>query len=71
MQLFGFANFLLTFLVCIGFRCNAVTRLIASTDAIIGIRKVLGASIGNVIYLLSADFVKLVLIAIVIASPIA
>lgn len=37
----------------------------------IGVRKVLGASVGNVVYLLSADFVKLVLIAIVIASPIA
>jgi putative ABC transport system permease protein len=37
----------------------------------IGIRKVLGASIGSIITLLSKDFLKLVLIAIVIASPIA
>lgn len=37
----------------------------------IGIRKVLGASIGNILSLLSSDFIKLVLIAFVIASPIA
>lgn len=36
----------------------------------IGVRKVLGASTGNVVGLLSKDFLKLVLIAIVIASPI-
>ena len=37
----------------------------------IGIRKVLGATVSNITALLSIDFVKLVLIAIVIASPIA
>jgi putative ABC transport system permease protein len=37
----------------------------------IGIRKVLGASVASVVGLLSRDFLKLVLIAIVIASPIA
>ncbi|MEO1513499.1 MAG: ABC transporter permease [Bacteroidota bacterium] len=35
----------------------------------IGIRKVLGASIANIVGLLSMDFLKLVLIAIVIAIP--
>jgi putative ABC transport system permease protein len=37
----------------------------------IGIRKVLGASVTNVTTLLSRDFVKLVIVSIVIASPIA
>ncbi|WP_183567603.1 ABC transporter permease [Mucilaginibacter sp. SP1R1] len=37
----------------------------------IGIRKVLGASIGNITTLLSINFIKLVLIAIIIASPVA
>lgn len=37
----------------------------------IGIRKVLGASVASVVALLSKDFLKLVLIAILIASPIA
>lgn len=37
----------------------------------IGIRKVLGASVTGIVKLLSSDFVKLVFIAILIASPIA
>ena len=37
----------------------------------IGIRKTLGASVSNIVYLLSLDFVKLVLIANIIAWPIA
>ncbi len=37
----------------------------------IGVRKVLGASVGGIVVLLSGDFLKLVLIAIVVASPIA
>ena len=37
----------------------------------IGIRKVLGASVSGIVMLLSKDFVKLVLIANVIAWPIA
>ena len=37
----------------------------------IGVRKVLGASVGSIIGLLSKDFLKLVLIAILIASPLA
>jgi putative ABC transport system permease protein len=36
----------------------------------IGIRKVLGATEGNIVHLLSADFTKLVLMAITIALPI-
>ncbi len=37
----------------------------------IGIRKVLGASVAGIVGLLSKDFVKLVLIAIMVASPMA
>ena len=37
----------------------------------IGIRKVLGASISGIVGLLSAEFLKLVLIAAIIASPFA
>jgi putative ABC transport system permease protein len=37
----------------------------------IGIRKVLGASVTGIILLLSKDFIKLVLLAIIIASPVA
>ena len=37
----------------------------------IGIRKVLGASVTNVVTLLSKDFLKLVFISFLIASPVA
>ena len=37
----------------------------------IGVRKVLGATVTGVVTLLSADFLKLILIAIILASPIA
>ncbi|MCX2681740.1 ABC transporter permease [Galbibacter sp. EGI 63066] len=37
----------------------------------IGIRKVLGASVTSVVALLSRDFIKLILIAIIVATPIA
>ena len=37
----------------------------------IGVRKVLGASVGSIVALLATDFLKLVVIAILIASPIA
>ena len=37
----------------------------------IGIRKVLGANLANIVGMLSRDFIKLVLIAILVASPLA
>jgi putative ABC transport system permease protein len=37
----------------------------------IGVRKVLGASIGSIVGLLSRDFMGLVLISVLVASPVA
>jgi len=37
----------------------------------IGVRKVLGASISNIIFLLSKDYIRLIVISLLIASPVA
>jgi len=58
------------FISCLGlFGLAAYTAQVRTRE--IGVRKVLGASVTSVIQLLAADFVKLVLIAIVIATPVA
>ncbi|KAA6432725.1 FtsX-like permease family protein [Dyadobacter flavalbus] len=44
---------------------------IAQRTKEIGVRKVLGATVGSIVAMLSQDFIKLVLIAIVIGSPVA
>jgi len=36
----------------------------------IGVRKVLGASVGNIMLLLASDFVKLILVSVVLGLPI-
>lgn len=48
-----------------------VTFMAVQRTKEIGVRKVLGASVQNIVFLLSKDFIKLVMLAIVIASPIA
>ncbi len=57
-------------LSCIGLFAIAVLVMTQRTKEI-GIRKVLGASTSGIVTLLSKDFLKLVLIAFVIATPIA
>jgi hypothetical protein len=57
-------------LSCIGLFALAAMAIAARTKEI-GIRKVLGASVGNIIGLLSRDFLKLVGLGIVIATPLA
>jgi putative ABC transport system permease protein len=58
------------FIACLGLFGLATFTAEARTKEI-GVRKVLGASVSSIVALLSKDFLKLVLIAIVIASPIA
>jgi len=55
---------------CLGLLGLAIFTIHTRTKEI-GIRKVLGASVAGIVGLLSKDFVKLVLLAVVIASPIA
>jgi putative ABC transport system permease protein len=58
------------FIACLGlFGLSAFT--IGQRIKEIGIRKVLGANVGSIVGLLSKDFLKLVLVAAVIAFPIA
>jgi len=62
--------FLAIFISCLGlFGLAAYTAERRRKE--IGIRKVLGASIGNITTLISKDFLKLVLISFVIAFPLA
>jgi putative ABC transport system permease protein len=69
-KLFASASIWAIFIACLGL-FGLVTFTIESKVKEIGIRKVLGASIAGITGLLAKDFLKLVLIAIVIASPIA
>ncbi|CAN5522541.1 ABC transporter permease [soil metagenome] len=57
-------------IACLGLFGLAALAAEARTKEI-GVRKVLGASVASIVTLLSKDFVQLVLIAIVIASPVA
>ena len=58
------------FISCLGLFGLAAFTTTQRTKKI-GIRKVLGASVGQIVTLLSKDFVKLVVVAFVIAVPIA
>ncbi|GAB3799018.1 ABC transporter permease [Spirosoma humi] len=69
-RIFSVFAFLSIFLACLGlFGLSAYTT--AQRTKEIGVRKVLGASVFSIIGLLSKDFLKLVLIALLVASPIA
>jgi putative ABC transport system permease protein len=69
-KLFGVFSLLAIFIACLGlFRLAAFTAEQRTKE--IGIRKVLGASIGGILALLSKNFVKLVVIANLIAWPVA
>lgn len=69
-KLFNVFAAIAIFISCLGlFGLATYTAQIKTRE--IGIRKVLGASVFNVTGLLARDFVKLVIVAIVIASPIA
>ena len=69
-QLIEVSTFLAILIACLGLFGLATFTAEQRTKEI-GVRKVLGASVGSIITLLSKDFLKLVLVAIVIACPIA
>jgi putative ABC transport system permease protein len=57
-------------LACLGLFAITAFAVVQRTKEI-GIRKVLGANVANIILLISKDFLKLVIMATIIASPIA
>jgi putative ABC transport system permease protein len=58
------------FIACMGL-FGLATLIVAKRTKEIGIRKVLGASVGSIVQLLSKDFLVMVLIASVISFPVA
>ncbi|MCM4161482.1 FtsX-like permease family protein [Antarcticibacterium flavum] len=69
-KLFGIFTSLAIFVACLGlFGLVAFTAQQRTKE--IGIRKVVGAGVTDIVRLLSVDFIKLVCIAVIIASPLA
>jgi putative ABC transport system permease protein len=69
-NLFFYFAILAIFISCLGLLGLASYSTIQRTKEI-GVRKVLGASVPNIVNLLSIEFLKLVLIAFIIAAPVA
>lgn len=61
-------SILAIFIACLGL-FGLVTFIAEQREKEIGIRKVLGASVQGIVQLLSKDFIKLVIIAFVVAAP--
>jgi len=70
MQIFTTGAVIAIALSCMGLLAMVIL-IISQRTKEIGIRKVLGASVGSIVTLVAKDFLILVLIATIIASPIA
>jgi putative ABC transport system permease protein len=69
-KLFSLFTGLAIFIACLGlFALAAYTAQQRQKE--IGVRKILGASVENVVTLLSADFLKLIVIGYIVAAPLA
>jgi putative ABC transport system permease protein len=67
-QVFGVFSGLAIIIACVGlFGLAAYTANLRTKE--IGVRKVMGASVRSVVFLLSKDFTKLILVAFVLAVP--
>ena len=68
-EVFGMFSFLAIIIACFGLLSLSAYNVLQRTKEI-GIRKVLGAPVSNIIYLLAKDFMLLVCIAFLIAVPV-
>jgi len=66
---FNIFTLLALFIACMGL-FGLVSHQVLQRNKEIGIRKVLGASVKNIVLLLSKDFIKLIIIAFAIAVPV-
>lgn len=66
----GWASGVSIFLACLGLLGLAALAAVNRTKEI-GVRKILGASVQDIIALISKDFIKLILVSFLIASPLA
>ena len=69
-QLYKIFAVIAIFISCLGLY-GLVSFMVVRRTKEVGIRKVLGASVGNIVYLLSKEFSLLIIIAFVIAGPVA
>jgi putative ABC transport system permease protein len=69
-QLFGVFSGLAIFVSCLGLFGLASFTLEQNKKSV-AVRKVLGASVSNIVLMMSKDFLRLVLIGLIIASPVA
>jgi putative ABC transport system permease protein len=69
-EMFTVFAFLAILIACFGLVGLSAYNILQRTKEV-GIRKVLGASVRNVVFILSKDFMALVIIAFVIATPVA
>ena len=69
-QVFGFSSILSIIIACLGL-FGLTSFSVGQRIKEIGIRKVLGANVSNIFLLLSKDFIKLILIATILAWPVA
>ncbi|MDB5142796.1 MAG: hypothetical protein JWQ66_1509 [Mucilaginibacter sp.] len=68
-QLYKIFSGIAIFISCLGLY-GLISFMAVRRHKEIGIRKVLGASVGNIVYLLSREFTVLIMLAFVIACPI-